>query len=80
MLSDCLLHNRCVYPTVGVAVVQNTFGINTDHHDRIYIDRAECTGNETALSECPVRSEICTQSHGAGVNCSAGLYILFMYE
>ena len=50
------------------------FGLNKEHHDRVYIKRAECTGNETALSECPVRSGFCSQGHGAGVNCSEGLH------
>ena len=52
------------------------FGLNTEHHDRVYIERADCIGNETALSQCPVRSGFCSMGHGAGVNCSEGLPIV----
>ena len=54
-----------------------SFGLNKEHHNRIYIDRADCIGNETALSQCPVRSGFCTDGHGAGVNCSEGLPIVY---
>ena len=52
------------------------FGINGEHHDRVYIERADCIGNETALSQCPVHSGFCTSGHGAGVNCAEGLPIV----
>ena len=71
------ISDTVIFFLVGVSVSErDRFPSDGDHSDRVNFGPADCTGNETQLSECSVKSSSCFFEPTAGVKCYNGEWLL----